>query len=106
MKRFAILVLLAAAGSVLGVTTAARAGGMHTGTGTGTTSTTGTTTTTTTTTPDPVNVVKSFPAAGQMTVNTVIVRRGAAPHAKKILIWHYFRIDYRPQEVLAIGVRT
>jgi lipoprotein-anchoring transpeptidase ErfK/SrfK len=47
-----------------------------------------------------------FPAAGQLIVNSVIVRRHPAPNASKIKVMNYFRPDYRVQEILAIGKRT
>jgi lipoprotein-anchoring transpeptidase ErfK/SrfK len=36
-------------------------------------------------------------------VKSVIVRRTPAPYGKKITVFHYFREDYRIQEILAIG---
>ena len=47
-----------------------------------------------------------FPAAGQLIVNSVIVRRRPATNASKIKVMTYFRPDYRVQEILAVGKRT
>jgi lipoprotein-anchoring transpeptidase ErfK/SrfK len=53
-----------------------------------------------------VAVETKFPAAGQLVVNAVIVRRHPSPTAKAIKKMTYFRKDYRVQEFLAIGSRT
>jgi lipoprotein-anchoring transpeptidase ErfK/SrfK len=53
-----------------------------------------------------VTLETKFPAAGQLIVNSVIVRRHPAPNAPKIKAMHYFRPDYRVQEILAVGKRT
>jgi lipoprotein-anchoring transpeptidase ErfK/SrfK len=47
-----------------------------------------------------------FPAAGQLLVNSVAVRRRPNPHAPLIKVMHYFRPDYRVQEMFAVGRRT
>lgn len=105
-------VLLAVAGFAAAVVlpTRALAGGTGTtATGTSTTGTTGTTTTpTTTTTPKkkPIPVVKSFPAAGSLTPNSVPVRVAPNPMAHVIRVMHQFRSDFRPQVMFAVGVRT
>lgn len=84
MKRFAtLLILLAATAAVLGVTTSARAA--HS---------------------DAPPVVTQFPAAGTLTVNTVVVRHDADPQSAKVKTMHYFRKDYFVQEYLAIGSTT
>jgi lipoprotein-anchoring transpeptidase ErfK/SrfK len=53
-----------------------------------------------------IAVVTTFPAAGQMMVGAVVVRRQPAPNASKIKVMHYFRHDNRVQEILAVGSRT
>ena len=50
-------------------------------------------------------VETTFPAAGQLTVNAVVVRRHPAPNAPKIKVMCYFRPDYRVQEILAVASR-
>jgi lipoprotein-anchoring transpeptidase ErfK/SrfK len=86
MKRIATLVFLAAA-----ITAIAAAASAHAGSATSA---------------DGVVVEKKFPAAGQLTANSVIVRRKPAANAKKIKTMTYFRPDYRVQEILAVGSRT
>jgi len=54
---------------------------------------------------DNVRYETVFPAAGELTVNTVPVRRSPSPHATVIKDLTQFRTDYRIQEVLAVGVR-
>jgi lipoprotein-anchoring transpeptidase ErfK/SrfK len=87
------------------------------GTSTGTTSTTttgtGSTTTTTTTTSKRktsgsrgVRVTPAFPAAGDMLVPGVAVRRTPSPRARVVKVMHSFRPDYRPQEIFAVGKKT
>lgn len=53
-----------------------------------------------------VTVATKFPAAGQLLVNSVVVRRHPAAHASKIKVMHYFRDDYRIQEILAVSSVT
>lgn len=53
-----------------------------------------------------VRVEAKFPAAGQLTVNSVPVRRSPDPHAPVIKVMHYFRPDYRVQEILAVAGRA
>jgi lipoprotein-anchoring transpeptidase ErfK/SrfK len=50
-----------------------------------------------------VTVATKFPAAGLMAVNSVVVRRHPDPNAASIKVFKYFRPDYRPQEILAVG---
>jgi lipoprotein-anchoring transpeptidase ErfK/SrfK len=73
---------------------------------TGTTSTSPTTTdpaTTTTRTPSSHTRVESvFPAAGELLVRSVPVRRSPDPHAHVIKLMHQFRSDFRPQEMFAV----
>jgi lipoprotein-anchoring transpeptidase ErfK/SrfK len=51
-------------------------------------------------------VETKFPAAGQLMVGAVVVRRHPAPNASKIKVMRYFRPDNRVQEILAVGSRT
>jgi lipoprotein-anchoring transpeptidase ErfK/SrfK len=83
MKRFATLVFLAAA-----IAAIVAAAGAHAGSSA--------------TRADGVVVETKFPAAGQLTVNSVVARRKPASTARKIKILHYFRSDYRVQEILAV----
>jgi lipoprotein-anchoring transpeptidase ErfK/SrfK len=46
-----------------------------------------------------------FPAAGQLRVYSVAVRRSANPHAGVIKLMHQFRDDYRIQVILAVATR-
>jgi len=90
MKRFVTFATLAAAAAAIAASTAitsARAGSAATST-------------------DPVTVVTQFPAAGQMTVNSVIVRKKPSPSGSKIKVFHYFRSDFRVLEILAYGSKT
>ena len=87
-----------------------------------TTTTTATTTTATTTTPAPTpapapkskpapkstrttaaRVQTVFPAAGQLLVSKVVVRRKPSPGAPAIKTMHMFRPDYRIQEILSVA---
>jgi lipoprotein-anchoring transpeptidase ErfK/SrfK len=43
-----------------------------------------------------------FPAAGQLVVHSVAVRKTPKPGAHVIRVMHQFRSDYRPQEMLAV----
>ena len=95
-------ILLAVAGfaaAVVVLPTRALAGG--TGTTTTGSSTTGSTTTTTKK-KQPAPVESVFPAAGELLVNSVPVRKTPNPHAGVIKVMHMFRSDYRPQEMLAV----
>ena len=87
MKRFVTLVFLAAAIGAIAAAAAAHAGSAATRS-------------------DPVVVETKFPAAGELTVNSVIARRHPAPNATKIKVFHYFRPDYRVTEIFAIGSKT
>lgn len=97
-------VLLAVAGFTAAVMlpTRALAGGTTT---TGTTSTTPGTTTAKNPPPGPP-IVSAFPAAGEMLVRSVPVRKNPDPHASVIKVMHAFRPDYRPQEMLAVRKAT
>jgi lipoprotein-anchoring transpeptidase ErfK/SrfK len=101
-------VLLAVAGFAAAVLlpTVALAGG----TGTTTTGPASTTTPATTTTkkdpPRGPKVVSAFPAAGELVVHSVPVRKAPDPHAPVIKVMHAFRPDYRPQEMFAVKKAT
>jgi lipoprotein-anchoring transpeptidase ErfK/SrfK len=73
---------------------------------TGTTTTAASTTTPTTTTKKSpssgIQIESSFPAAGQLTVHSVPVRKTPNPQARVIRTMHDFRSDYRPQEMFAV----
>ncbi len=84
MKRIATLVFLAAAIAAIAAAASAHAGGSAARAD------------------DGVVVETTFPAAGQLTVNSVVVRRKPAGNAKKIKTMNYFRPDNRVQEVLAV----
>jgi lipoprotein-anchoring transpeptidase ErfK/SrfK len=84
--------------------TRALAGGTGTTT-TGPTSTTGATTTTQKP-PSGPKVVSAFPAAGEMVVHSVAVRKTPAPHASVIKVMKAFRPDFRPQEMFAVRKAT
>ena len=87
MKRFITFVFLAAAIAAITAAASAHAGSAATGS-------------------TPVVVETQFPAAGQLTVNTVVARRGPSADAKKIIKLTYFRSDYRVQEILAVSSVT
>jgi lipoprotein-anchoring transpeptidase ErfK/SrfK len=89
MKRFATLVFLAVAITVVAAATSAHAGGSATSA-------------------DPVTVVTKFPAAGQLVdgVNSVTARRKPALNAKAVKVMKMFRPDFRKQEFLAVGETT
>jgi lipoprotein-anchoring transpeptidase ErfK/SrfK len=53
-----------------------------------------------------VTVETRFPAAGELTVDSVPVRRAPNPHAPVIKVMHDFRPDYRPQEIYAVAGRN
>ncbi len=78
------------------------------GTGTTTTSTTSTTGATTTTQKPPSGpkVVSAFPAAGEMVVHSVAVRKAPNPHASVVKVMKAFRPDFRPQEMFAVRKAT
>jgi lipoprotein-anchoring transpeptidase ErfK/SrfK len=52
------------------------------------------------------SVESVFPAAGQLLVHSVPVRRAPSPQASVIRVMHDFRPDYRPQEMLAVRRAT
>jgi lipoprotein-anchoring transpeptidase ErfK/SrfK len=84
--------------------TRALAGGTGTTT-TGATSTTGATTTTQKP-PSGPKVVSAFPAAGEMLVHSVAVRKTPSPQASVIKVMKAFRPDFRPQEMFAVRKAT
>jgi len=87
MKRFATFVCVVAALAAITAAASAEADGSRANT-------------------DPAPVATKFPAAGELSVNSVIVRRKPADDGKKIKVFHYFRSDYRVQEILAVGTQT
>jgi len=87
MKRFATLIFLAAAIAAIAAAASAHAGSSATRA-------------------DGVVIEKKFPAAGQLTVNSVVVRRRPGTAARKIKKMTYFRSDYRVQEILAVASAT
>jgi len=87
MKRFATLIFLAAAIAAIAAAASAHAGSSATRA-------------------DGVVVEKTFPAAGQLTVNSVAVRRRPATTARKVKTMTQFRSDFRPQEILAVASAT
>jgi lipoprotein-anchoring transpeptidase ErfK/SrfK len=99
-------VLLAVAGFSAAILLPARA--LAGGTGTTTTSTTSTNpgTTTTKQAPPGPKVASSFPAAGEMVVHSVAVRKTPNPRASVIKVLKAFRPDYRPQEMFAVRKAT
>ena len=105
MKRPAVIasVLLAVAGFAAAVMLPTRA--LAGGTSTTTTGTTPTTTTAPKPPPGPP-IPSAFPAAGQMLVSSVAVRRKPDPHAAVIKVMHQFRSDYRPQVMFAVRKAT
>jgi lipoprotein-anchoring transpeptidase ErfK/SrfK len=100
-------VLLAVAGFSAAVLlpTRALAGGTGTTT-TGTTTTTPGTTTTKQQPPSGPKIASAFPAAGDLLVHSVPVRKAPDPHARVIKVMHAFRPDYRPQEMFAVRKGT
>jgi lipoprotein-anchoring transpeptidase ErfK/SrfK len=49
-----------------------------------------------------VRIESVFPAAGQLNVHSVAVRKTPNPSARVIKVLHDFRPDFRPQEILAV----
>jgi len=114
-----ILVALAAAAGIAAAS--ALPTRADSGSPSGTTTTPATTAVSTTTTPTAIPVVSKvkhtasvrttarvesvFPAAGQLRVLSVAVRRSASPHAGVIKLMHQFRDDYRIQVILAVATR-
>ena len=84
VKRSARLIFLAAAIAGIAAATYVHAGGAAT-------RSTG------------IAVQTKFPAAGQLAVNSIVVRRHPDPNASSIKVLKYFRSDYRPMEILAVG---
>jgi lipoprotein-anchoring transpeptidase ErfK/SrfK len=74
--------------------------------GTGTTTTSTTATTTTQKPPPGPKIVSAFPAAGEMVVHSVPVRKTPSPHASVIRVMKAFRPDFRPQEMFAVRKAT
>jgi len=52
-----------------------------------------------------VRIESVFPAAGQLLVNSVGLRKTPNPQAHVIKVMHDFRADFRPQEMFAVGKR-
>jgi hypothetical protein len=50
--------------------------------------------------------VAKFPAAGTLRITGVRARVRPGPHARVIRVMHYFRPDYRRQEIFAVGSRV
>jgi lipoprotein-anchoring transpeptidase ErfK/SrfK len=99
-------VLLAVAGFSAAVVLPTRA--LAGGTGTTTTGTTSTNSGTTTTQKPPSGpkIASTFPAAGEMVVNSVAVRKNPDPNASVIKVMKAFRPDFRPQEMFAVSKTT
>ncbi len=93
--------LVAAAGTAAAVALPTRAEA-------GSTSTTATATTTTSqrSVSSRTRIESVFPAAGELTVHSVAVRKRPNPRAHVIKVMHDFRPDYRPQEMLAVRKRA
>jgi len=106
-RRALIAILLVASlGLVAAVALPNRAqAGSGTGTAT-TTTTTATTTTTTTSKPPKTHVERVFPAAGELVGNSVAARKSPNPNSRSVKVLHYFRPDYRVQEVLAVAEKA
>jgi len=49
-----------------------------------------------------VRIESVFPAAGELTLHSVSVRKTPNPQGRVIKVMHDFRPDYRPQEILAV----
>ena len=99
--------VLASAGFAAAVSLPTRALAGATGTTTTAASTTTPTTTTTKHSPSsPAGVESVFPAAGQLVVHSVPVRKTPNPRAQVIRVMHAFRSDYRPQEMFAVRAAT
>ena len=99
-------VLLAAAGFSAAVILPARALAGATGMTTTGTTTPGTASTGTTTTnqkpPSGPKIAAVFPAAGEMVVHHVAVRKTPSPQGRVIKVLKDFRPDFRPQEIFAV----
>jgi lipoprotein-anchoring transpeptidase ErfK/SrfK len=53
-----------------------------------------------------VRVESIFPAAGELSVDTIAVRAKPSPSARVIKVMHMFRPDYRRQVILALSTQT
>jgi lipoprotein-anchoring transpeptidase ErfK/SrfK len=106
VKRLATVfsALLTAMGFAAVVALPTQAARTSAGTSTGTSSTT---TTSTSANRQPssrtLRVATAFPAAGGLSVPDVAVRRTPSPDGRVIKVMHYFRPDYRRQEIFAVG---
>jgi lipoprotein-anchoring transpeptidase ErfK/SrfK len=94
------VVLLAVAGFAAAVVLPSRAVAGSTGT------TTGATTTTSRSPSSKTRVESVFPAAGELVGNSVAARKSPNPNSRVIKVMHYFRPDYRVQEILAVSEQT
>jgi lipoprotein-anchoring transpeptidase ErfK/SrfK len=100
MSRRALIAsfVVAAAGFAAAVEAPTRAVAGSTATGqTSTASTTGSRSVSSRT-----RIESIFPAAGQMNVHSVAVRKAPNPQSRVIKVMHDFRPDFRPQEILAV----
>jgi len=93
--------VLASAGFAAAVSLPTRALAGATGT-----TTTAASTTTTTKQSSPSDVESVFPAAGQLVVHSVPVRKTPNPRGQVIRVMHAFRSDFRPQEMFAVREAT
>ncbi|HEY2354247.1 MAG TPA: L,D-transpeptidase [Gaiellaceae bacterium] len=50
--------------------------------------------------------VTTFPAAGTLTISAVRARTRPNPHAHVVKVMHYFRSDYRRQEMFAVATKV
>jgi lipoprotein-anchoring transpeptidase ErfK/SrfK len=90
--------VVAAAGFAAAVALPTRAVAGSTGTTQTSTSTTGSRSVSSST-----KIESIFPAAGQLNVHSVAVRKTPNPNSPIIKVMHDFRPDFRPQEILAVG---
>jgi lipoprotein-anchoring transpeptidase ErfK/SrfK len=51
------------------------------------------------------SAIVTLPAAGELVVPRVVARNAPFPNAKRVLVLHQFRPDFRQQEVLAVGAK-
>jgi lipoprotein-anchoring transpeptidase ErfK/SrfK len=68
--------------------------------------TTGATTTTTRSPSSRTRVETVFPAAGELVGSSIAARKSPNPNSKVIKVMHYFRPDFRVQEILAVSEQT
>jgi len=101
VNRRALLAILvvAAIGSAVAVAVPNRATA-------GSTAATSMTTTTPRSTSSRSRVESVLPAAGELVGNSVAARKSPNPNSGVVKVLHYFRPDYRVQEVLAVATRT